>query len=207
VSPSRREQQVAIAQRLRVEGGGGEGLSISAIAREMGISTSYAGELLVDPTGAKNRERRRRQRGSKPRVVWTREMVIEAIKDWNIQFGRPPACHEWQARTKLPDWAPTVNIVYRLFGKGGWNKAIAAAGFTPRPAHAPDWTHSFDKPKPMAPDVRERMSADRKALYAENPDHPMFQGLKEGWDMAHQRYERRGRRFAAKRAAKRRSDS
>jgi hypothetical protein len=206
---SRRAQQVVIAQRLRLEGGGGEGLSIAAIAREMGISTSYAGELLVDPTGEKGRERRRRQRGSKPRVVWTREMVIEAIKDWEIQFGRPPAAHEWQLKSRLPDWAPTTNIVYRLFGKGGWNKAIEAAGFTPRPAHAPEWVQNTPSSRvtPMRPEVREAMSVERKALYAENPDHPMFTGLREGWDKKLERQERRDRRFLAKQVVRRKPDS
>ena len=43
-----------------MEGGGGEGLTIPAIAREMGISTSYASGLLSDPTGEKDRARKRK---------------------------------------------------------------------------------------------------------------------------------------------------
>ena len=56
----RRAKQAAIAQRFRTEGGAGEGLSLAAIAREMGISTSYASSLLSDPTGEKDRARKRK---------------------------------------------------------------------------------------------------------------------------------------------------
>lgn len=214
MSPSRREQQVAIAQRLRVEGGDGEGLTLVAIAREMGISVSYASELLIDPTGEKTRARKRKypdkRRGKRKRKKWTKKLVIEAIQEWEHVHGRPPTIKEWWRRSEIPDWCPTYQTVYSLFGKGGWNKAIEEAGFTPRPAHAPAWTANYAKPKPMAPDVRERMSAERKALYAENPDHPMFSGLKEGWDIGLQRRERRGRRIEraiAKRDARRESGS
>lgn len=224
---SRRAQQAVIAQRLRTDGGDGEGLTITAIAREMGISVSYASSLLADPSGAQDRARKRRYlkrcqtcgvlchgdycrdhaNTAKP-SKWTCEAVIEAIQEWELEYGRPPTSHEWSKREGLPDWVPTASVVYRLFGKGGWNKAIEAAGFTPRPAHAPDWTqNTHGQPKPMAPDVRERMSAERKALYAENPDHPMFAGLQEGWDIGLARRERRSRRFAAKRDVRERRDS
>jgi hypothetical protein len=211
----RRAQQAVIAQRLRVDGGGGEGLSLSAIAREMGISTSYASSLLSDPTGEADRARKRdhyRRTAAKKRKPpkWTRENIIEAIQEWEILNGKPPTCPEWSRRDGLPEWAPTVGVVFRVFGKHGWNKAMEAAGFTPRPAQFPDWVvqeQSMAPITPMAPDVRARMSEERKALYAENPDHPMFQGLKEGWDITLQRQERRERRFAAKQAARQKCDS
>jgi hypothetical protein len=211
----RRAQQAAIAQRLRVDSGGGEGLSIPAIAREMGISVSYAGSLLSDPTGEIDRARKRdhyRRTAAKRRkpAKWTRENIIEAIQEWEKLHGNPPTCPEWSRRDGLPEWAPTVGVVYRTFGKHGWNKAIEAAGFTPRPAQFPEWVvqEQANTPSvPMAPEVRERMSEERKALYAENPEHPMFQGLKEGWDITLQRQERRERRFAAKQAARQKGDS
>jgi hypothetical protein len=217
----RRDEQVVIAQRLRVEGGGGEGLTLAAIAREMGISVSYASSLLSDPSGEKDRARKRKYlkrcqtcgalchgdycrdhaNTGKP-SKWTREAVIEAIQEWEIEHGRPPTCPEWSKRKGLPGWVPTVNIVYRIFGKGGWNKAIKAAGFTPRPAQPPEYTHEIKAPKPMAPEVREAMSEERRALYAENPEHPMFKGLQEGWDIGLMRRERRNRRFLARQTAR-----
>ncbi len=204
MSPSRRAQQAAIAQRLRTDGGGGEGLTLAAIAREMGISVSYASSLLSDPTGEIDRQRKRdhyRRTAARKRkpAKWTEANIIEAIQEWEILHGSPPTCPEWSRRDGLPEWAPTVGVVFRVFGKHGWNRAIEAAGFTPRPAHAPEYAQNTasDKPHPMRPEVKEAMSAERKALYAENPDHPMFQGLKEGWDISLQRRERHSRRFAA----------
>jgi hypothetical protein len=221
VSPSRADR-VAIAQRLRAEGGGGEGLGIVAIAREMGISVSYVSSLLTDPTGEHDRARKRKylkrcktcgvlchgdycreHASNRKRTKWTSEVVVEAIQEWEILHGHPPTCPEWSRRAGLPDWCPTVAIVFRIFGKGGWNKAIEAAGFTPRPAHAPEWAqNTHGPPIPMSPEARERMSVERKALYATNPDHPMFKGLQEGWDIGLERRERRDRRFLAKQAAR-----
>jgi hypothetical protein len=174
VSQSRREQQVAIAQRLRTEG---EGLSIPAIAREMGISVAYAGELLT-----------------RPRTKWTKEMVIEAIQEWHLLYGNIPAIEDWKLRRNLPGWCPTYKVVYRLFGPGGWNKAMEAAGFTPRPAHAPEWTHGYVEPRPMSPEVREQMSEDRRELYAANPEHPMFRGLRIGHQIAREHQSSRQKR-------------
>jgi hypothetical protein len=222
VKVSRRAQQAAIAQRLRVEGGCGEGLTLAAIAREMGISISYASSLLSDPSGEKDRTRKRKYlkrcqtcgvlchgdychlhaSTSKP-GKWTREAVIEAIQEWEVKHGRPPIAREWHRRSELPDWCPTYKVVYSLFGKGGWNKAIEAAGFTSRPVGAPDWAKlTHGPPKLMSAVARDRLSEERKALYAENPDHPMFRGLKEGWDIGLVRRERRDRRFFAKQAAR-----
>lgn len=79
------------------------------------------------------------------RKYWTRERVIEAIQYWKELYGEPPASadwNSWHARHKLDDeeraarfergsWRwPGHNIVIRRFGS--WNKAIRAAGFTPR---------------------------------------------------------------------------
>jgi hypothetical protein len=220
VKPSRRTQQAVIAQWLRVEGGCGEGLTLAAIAREMGISISYASSLLADPTGEKERARKRKylnrcqicnapchgdhcikhsgKEVGKRQRKWNKQMVIEAIQEWELEHGRPPTSHEWAKRKGLPDWVPIANVVYRLFGKGGWNKAIEAAGFTPRPAGPPDWAKVEHGPaKLMGSDARERLSEERKALYAEDPDHPMFRGLKEGWDIGLVRRERRVRRYFA----------
>lgn len=52
-----REELAARALRLRT---GGEGMSVPAVARELGISAQYAHELLSDPTGEAARRRRRK---------------------------------------------------------------------------------------------------------------------------------------------------
>jgi hypothetical protein len=194
--PFRRAQQAEVARRLRTEG---EGLSIPAIAREMGISVSYAGELLVDPTGDRARERKAKYKppAKRPRNrrKWTKPMVIEALQEWDKLHGRPPFSYEWSNSNNLPDWVPSAGTVYNLFGRGGWNKAMAEAGFPPRKAVPPEWTRGEGRPvTPMTPEVREAMSEERKALYATNPDHPMFQGLKTGHQLSRQRREARQRR-------------
>ncbi len=196
MSPSRQEQ-AALASQLRADGGGGEGLSISAIAREMGISVSYASELLIDPTGERARQRKLNnkkpvKRKRKRRRKFTRPKVIEAMQEWDNLHGRPPYSNEWSSTAGLPNWVPSTRTVYNLFGQGGWNKAIEAAGFTPRPPHAPEWTMGQRGGNRPGGEAREAMSEERKALYAENPDHPMFKGLQEGWQ-AHQRRQPTGR--------------
>jgi hypothetical protein len=201
---SLRAERVAIAQRLRADGGGGEGLGIVAIAREMGISVSYVSSLLTDPTGEIDRARKRKYHKPKPKGKrkrkWTKPLVIEAIQEWDRAHGRPPFSHEWVSNANLPNRVPSTRAVYNLFGKGGWNKAIEAAGFTPRPPHAPEYTQNTasDRPTPMRPEIREAMSEERKALYAANPDHPMFRGLQEGWDIREQQRQRGLRRHAAR---------
>ena len=188
----RRVEQAATAHRLRYEGGGGEGLSLAAIAREMGISISYAGELLTDPTGDAARARKLKnkppaKRKRKRKRKFTRAKVIEAMQEWDNSHGRPPFSNEWSSTAGLPSWVPSTRTVYNLFGSGGWNKAMVAAGFPPRDPVPPEWTHSYDKPPPMNPDAKQAMSDERKALYAANPDHPAFKGLRVG----HQRARRK----------------
>jgi Homing endonuclease associated repeat len=151
---TRRAQQAAIAQQLRVEGSGGEGLSISAVAREMGISVSYAGELLVDPTGERARARKAKskqpaKKRKKRKPKFTRSQVIEAMQEWHKQHGRPPYANEWSSNAGLPVWVPSTRTVYNLFGEGGWNKAVGAAGFTPRSVAPPEWTRNLRQRTPL----------------------------------------------------------
>ncbi len=74
--------------------------------------------------------------------LWTHDTIIDAIRDYADQYGRPPGARDWNpsmARANYRDdiaerfyndncW-PHTNTVQRIFGK--WNTAIKAAGFTP----------------------------------------------------------------------------
>lgn len=105
-----RATKAAKAQRLRDL----HGLKGTDIAKRMGISISYAYELLDDPTGAEARERKRRlasgrvcekcgasinisskrwclacMRGGAGRL-WTRESIVAAIRAFHAEVGRPP---------------------------------------------------------------------------------------------------------------------
>lgn len=70
-------------------------------------------------------------------AAWSREEIIDAIGDWQRQYGRPPALVDWNpwlarrlgyedraARWQAGRW-PSANHVVRAFGT--WNDAIKAA--------------------------------------------------------------------------------
>jgi hypothetical protein len=99
-----------------------EGLNAREIAYRMGISKTYAFDLLNDPEGLKVKARKESYRGicevcgaftngadgptRAPRfcnhcapaayhLKWTKERVVEAIQRWAKIFGRPPLSTEW----------------------------------------------------------------------------------------------------------------
>lgn len=204
-----RAERAAEALRLRMDGGDGEGLSIGAIAREMGISISYASELIADPTGEIARARKRKylkrckvcnqlcygvhcadHTPVSSRQHWTEEMIVEAIQEWHVMYGRPPILKEWSRRKNMPGWAPTVTIVYKIFGKNGWNKAIAAAGFKPRPAEPPDYAKQANNVE-WTEERRKAWGERMSKMYAENPDNPQFVGLRLGQELERPKYLRR----------------
>jgi transposase len=61
---------------------------------------------------------------------WTREAVIQAIKDWNEEHGHPPTTTEWLYASNTHPGATSVYGSYAEFRT--WNEAIEAAGLTPR---------------------------------------------------------------------------
>lgn len=80
--------------------------------------------------------------------TWTTGLVVERIREWAKLHGEPPAVPDWSpphART-MGDLAraqrfeeaeghwPYFTTVFRVFGPGGWNRALAEAGFSPRPS-------------------------------------------------------------------------
>src|SRR6187200_1319240 len=74
---------------------------------------------------------------------WTRETIIEKIRDWNDRYGEPPCSADWNpslARWRAQEWRvdryytgvwPSTNAVKRPFG-GSFDAAVRAAGFEPR---------------------------------------------------------------------------
>lgn len=99
----------------------GEGASTKEITGILGISKSYAFELLSDPDGVKVRARKESYRGrcvdcgkptcgsdgrnkapqrcvachAKHRTYWTRERIITALRDWAERYGSPPTSVDW----------------------------------------------------------------------------------------------------------------
>jgi hypothetical protein len=161
-----------------VEGLRAEGLNGLALARRLGLSSSFVYDLINDPDGTSAKERKSRYAGvcvdcgaptsggegrrDEPRchpcsarksgverTVWTREILIDRMREWAELYGEPPAIPDWNPwdaramgdeararRFETSDRWPTYMTVIRAFGS--WNGGIVAAGFTPRAAHGGD---------------------------------------------------------------------
>jgi hypothetical protein len=109
--------------------------------------------------------------GRRRRTAWTREAVIEKIREWNALYGEPPTAADWNpslARWRAQEWRieryragdwPAVNAAKRPFG-GSFRTAVREAGLVP---HGPG-------PRPgagtdrRAPAVPQQAAADADAL-------------------------------------------
>ncbi|HEX6026303.1 MAG TPA: polysaccharide deacetylase family protein, partial [Solirubrobacter sp.] len=73
---------------------------------------------------------------------WTRETIIEKIREWNDRYGEPPCSADWNpslARWRAQEWRadryregfwPSTNAAKRPFG-GSFDAAVRAAGLEP----------------------------------------------------------------------------
>src|SRR3954452_2887826 len=73
---------------------------------------------------------------------WTRELIIEKIREWNDRYGEPPCSADWNpslARWRAQDWRadryregvwPSTNAAKRPFD-GSFDAAVRAAGREP----------------------------------------------------------------------------
>jgi hypothetical protein len=87
------------------------------------------------------------------RGTWTRETVVESMRAWAAEHGRPPRATDW---THAEQGAhPSSKTVYDLFGS--WPAGLAAAGFSPSPP----------APRPSPP--RRRSRPDRSSLPRRSP--------------------------------------
>jgi hypothetical protein len=135
-----RAERVARAQQLRADG-----LLIREIAEQMGISKSYASDLISDPDSAKLTARRDTYRrpcsscgklmygsdGLGPRApehcaacvgearqIWTKEKIIVAIREFADRYGRPPSAWDWNPHMALN--GGTVSVYDRFYTDGCW---------------------------------------------------------------------------------------
>jgi hypothetical protein len=91
---------------------------------------------------------------------WTRELIIEKIREWDARYGEPPCSADWNpslARWRAQDWRaeryregvwPSTNAAKRPFG-GSFDAAVRAAGLEP---HKPGPRRRSAAPSPPAPD-------------------------------------------------------
>lgn len=100
------------------------------------------------------------------RLVWTQQEILQAIRDFNAEHGRPPKSTEWQ----VPGDHPNTRTVSRQFGS--WKNAIEAAGFARSNRGRPSGvTRQYFEPK-------KALSLD--AIYKQE----MLNGPQEGEDGA-----------------------
>jgi HNH endonuclease len=150
---SRRAELAARACALRARG-----LRLAEVADLLGVSPTYASDLVRDPDGALARARKRRNGGccldcggptdgSNGRAkapgrcapcarrhrlehaIWPRERVILALLTFAHERGRAPTAGEAGRACGLP----SHGVVMRRFGS--WRAALEAAGLPP-PARA-----------------------------------------------------------------------
>jgi AraC-like DNA-binding protein len=155
-----RRRAVALARHYREQ----EGLSIGQIASRLGRAPATVKAYFYDPTGEKARAVKARYVGlcrgcgayTQPRNGkgdayryckrcrpgaagrrWTRERVLEALREWEARYGRLPSSYDWSTtharrrggealkRLRVRDW-PSASVVTAIFG--GWPAARTAAG-------------------------------------------------------------------------------
>ena len=154
-----RRRAVALARHYREF----EGLSIRQIADRLGRSPATVKAYFYDPTGEKARAVKARYVGvcrgcgaytqprngkgdayryckrCRPGAIqrkWTRERVIDAMREWHERYGRLPSSYDWSRthakrreasaleRLREGEW-PSPSVVGALFGS--WQKAHEAA--------------------------------------------------------------------------------
>src|SRR5215208_5185077 len=163
---------------------------------------------------------------------WTRELIIEKIREWNDRYGEPPCSADWNpslARWRAQDWRaeryrdgvwPSTNAAKRPFG-GSFDAAVRAAGLEPRRpgpqrraphAAAPAVAQRGPKPAPAvvrAPSAaleRRVAAAERRAARAEEKASEARRRARRAGDQAGRARKARERTRAAERRARAAAD-
>jgi hypothetical protein len=101
---------------------------------------------------------------------WTRELIIQKIREWNDRYGEPPCSADWNpslARWRAQEWRaaryregvwPSTNAAKRPFD-GSFDAAVEAAGLEP---HRPGPRRRL--PGEASPEVAQRGPAVPRAV-------------------------------------------
>jgi transposase len=160
---SHREELAARALRLRT---GGEGMSVPAVARELGISASYAYDLLSDPTGERHRANRR--------AYDERRLTSPCVECRQPAYGR--LCWYCSGRTEsLPDTAraklsASAREVYARDPDHPFKCAREGRPVPPKPPPPP-------KPKPVKPPKPKREPVAERLKREAEPRRRRIQAL------------------------------
>ena len=102
---------------------------------------------------------------------WTRELIIEKIREWNDRYGEPPCSADWNpslARWRAQEWRaeryreghwPSTNAAKRPFD-GSFDAAVRAAGLEPR-----------------RPGPRRRLPGEARPAVEQRPDREVPRAL------------------------------
>jgi len=157
-----RRRAVALARHYRHE----ERLSIAQIAERLGRSRATIKAYFYDPTGEKARAVKARYVGlcrgcgaytqprngkgdayryckrCRPGAIqrkWTRELVLDAMREWRTRYGRLPSSYDWSGthsrrrgglalrRLSEGEW-PAASVVTPLFGTWATARRMASRG-------------------------------------------------------------------------------
>lgn len=118
---------------------------------------------------------------------WTRELIIEKIREWNARYGEPPCSADWNpslARWRAQEWRaeryregvwPSTNAAKRPFD-GSFDAAVRAAGLEP---HRPGPKRAGAAParRPVEPRDDDLAAALDRARVAEERVVELERGL------------------------------
>jgi Homing endonuclease associated repeat/Homeodomain-like domain len=128
-----REEKIREARRLRAEGWAARKIAAFLGINESTVRNWYLGGDCSEcgaPIDGGSPGVRRTDKCARcfpaACALWSRERIVERIKEWNRVHGEPPTALDWLLQV---EGFPACKTVQEYFGS--WNAAITAAGFTP----------------------------------------------------------------------------
>ena len=102
-------------------------------------------------------------------LAWTPGQMIAAAQAWAFKHGHPPSADDWRNSTHEHPGSRNCQRVY-----GTWNSFMDAAGFDPRPAHAPEskWTRPAMEDALLRWIYAHGRTPRYRDWYAPSPEHP-----------------------------------
>lgn len=112
-------------------------------------------------TNSANRKRKaipRKQINSSRERYWTRERIIQRMRDYYKQYGVPPTSSEWLQPCEIVNgyriW-PTTGSVQKEFGS--WSNGMKVAGFKPRTKYTSKRDRKEEKRKRELKEKRDKV--------------------------------------------------
>lgn len=107
--------------QLPPSGGDREWPNVESLQREFGSWSNGLRAAGFEPRVSYERTPEWKEKVSK----WPRETILQSLRDWAEEHGRPPTSTEWRY---AGDDRPSYSCVFKRFGS--WNKALREAGLS-----------------------------------------------------------------------------